>query len=53
LLDIPHVALDNTYGKVASYVSAWTAEYRALRLASSLDEALAELDHMQREGDAA
>jgi exopolysaccharide biosynthesis predicted pyruvyltransferase EpsI len=47
LLDIPHVALDNTYGKIASYVSAWTADYRAVRLATSLEGALAELERLQ------
>ncbi len=26
LLDIPHVALDNEYGKLSAYIDAWTAE---------------------------
>ncbi|WP_293878320.1 MULTISPECIES: polysaccharide pyruvyl transferase family protein [unclassified Sphingomonas] len=26
LLDIPHVALDNDYGKLSAYIAAWTAD---------------------------
>ena len=26
LLDIPHVALDNDYGKLSAYIAAWTAQ---------------------------
>lgn len=40
LLDIPHVALDNDYGKVSSYIKAWTHEYPAVAMAATPAEAL-------------
>ncbi|WNO54517.1 polysaccharide pyruvyl transferase family protein [Stakelama saccharophila] len=43
LLDIPHVALDNSYGKVSGYIAAWTREFPHLRTAATPDEALARL----------
>ncbi len=49
LLDIPHVALDNVYGKIANYVGAWTSAYPAVRLAGDLAEALAKLEALRAE----
>lgn len=43
LLDVPHVALDNDYGKVHAYVAAWDADYEGVSLASSAQEAVAKL----------
>lgn len=43
LLDIPHVALDNNYGKISSYISAWTNSYPALLSAKTSEEALEKL----------
>jgi pyruvyl transferase EpsO len=40
LLDIPHVALDNSYGKLSGFIDAWTADYAGLRRAASMAEAL-------------
>lgn len=39
LLDIPHVALDNSYGKLSGFISAWTHDYAGLRRAASMAEA--------------
>ncbi|WP_129792164.1 polysaccharide pyruvyl transferase family protein [Sphingosinicella sp. CPCC 101087] len=39
LLDIPHVALDNSYRKIGNFVDAWTQSLAILRLADGLDEA--------------
>lgn len=44
LLDIPHVALDNNYGKISSYISAWTHTYPAVQTAKTAEEALEKLD---------
>jgi exopolysaccharide biosynthesis predicted pyruvyltransferase EpsI len=41
LLDKPHVVLDNNYGKIFSYIDAWTHPYHHLRKASSSQEAIA------------
>lgn len=40
LLDIPNVALDNSYGKVGGFIEAWTKPYVGLRRATTIDEAL-------------
>lgn len=40
LLGIPHVLLDNSYGKLRNFRDAWTAEYPLARWAESPDEAL-------------
>ncbi len=42
LLDIPHVALDNDYGKVSNYINAWTHKYPSVRIAKSSASALKE-----------
>lgn len=41
LLDIPHVALDNDYGKVSNYINAWTNKYPNTITAKSSTEAAA------------
>lgn len=43
LLDIPHVALDNDYGKVSAYIAAWTAASPRVRTARSAIDALGAL----------
>ena len=40
LLGIPHVVLDNSYGKVHRYVTEWTIGSPLVRLATSPDEAM-------------
>lgn len=39
LLGIPHVVLDNDYGKVGAYIAAWTAESPLVQRARSPQEA--------------
>ncbi|UVO49038.1 polysaccharide pyruvyl transferase family protein [Sphingomonas sp. SUN019] len=39
LLDIPHVLLDNSYGKVAGFADQWTAQYAGLSRAATRDAA--------------
>lgn len=46
LLDIPHVALDNMYGKIANYRAAWTSSYVGARVAGDAAEAVAELSRL-------
>ncbi|MBO9695084.1 MAG: polysaccharide pyruvyl transferase family protein [Sphingopyxis sp.] len=41
LLDIPHVLLDNSYGKVAGFADQWTGDYSGLMRATSRAEAFA------------
>lgn len=41
LLDIPHVLLDNSYGKVAGFADQWTGEYSGLLRATSRAEGFA------------
>lgn len=40
LLDIPHVAMDNNYGKISSYIKAWTGRGKRVRLAGDAAEAV-------------
>lgn len=41
LLGIPHVILDNSYGKLSSFHKAWTRDIDGVQLARSADEAVA------------
>jgi len=41
LLGIPHVVLDNDYGKIAAYRAAWPLPEPAVTTATTLDEAMA------------
>ncbi|HKX44944.1 MAG TPA: polysaccharide pyruvyl transferase family protein [Burkholderiaceae bacterium] len=41
LLDIPHVVLDNSYGKVSRFIRLWTAGFSGMSRADSLAQALA------------
>jgi len=41
LLDIPHVALDNNYGKISNFSAAWGTAGPRARMASSLADAIA------------
>jgi len=43
LMGIPHVALDNSYGKLVAYARAWTADWPGLVLAADANEAAAAL----------
>lgn len=40
LLDIPHVLLDNSYGKVRGFAEQWTGPYAGLSHATSREEAI-------------
>jgi exopolysaccharide biosynthesis predicted pyruvyltransferase EpsI len=46
LLGIPHVALDNSYGKLQNFIEAWTADIGYLRTATSLPEAAVEAEKL-------
>ncbi|WP_243848227.1 polysaccharide pyruvyl transferase family protein [Sphingomonas insulae] len=43
LLGIPHVALDNDYGKISAYITCWTGDCDGVRTAASAEEVVAEL----------
>lgn len=43
MMDIPHVVLDNSYGKIAGYMAAWTGVYPKVRRARTSDDVLAHL----------
>lgn len=34
LLDIPHIAMDNNYGKISNYINAWDKDYEKVLLAT-------------------
>ena len=40
LLDIPHVALDNSYGKLGRFMDAWTGGFARQRRAPTMNEAV-------------
>jgi exopolysaccharide biosynthesis predicted pyruvyltransferase EpsI len=42
LLDIPHVVLDNSYGKLSSFMEAWTGRYAKVRTAQTAEAAVRE-----------
>jgi exopolysaccharide biosynthesis predicted pyruvyltransferase EpsI len=44
LLGIPHVLLDNSYGKVRGFYEAWTSECSFVRWAGSTDDALVQAE---------
>ena len=46
LLDIPHVALDNNYGKVSGYINAWTSTYPNVETATAAQEAIDKLSKL-------
>ena len=48
LLDIPHVTLDNNYGKVSGYINAWTKSYPGAQVATTAKEALEKLELLPR-----
>lgn len=47
LLGIPHIALDNSYGKLSGFISTWTKDCPFVRVAPSLDEAIRLWDAVQ------
>ncbi len=42
MLGIPHVVLDNSYGKLSSFLAVWTSELESMRRAETMEEALAQ-----------
>ncbi|MBO9518189.1 MAG: polysaccharide pyruvyl transferase family protein [Porphyrobacter sp.] len=48
LLDMPHVTLDNSYGKVSGYVDAWDRDYQWHRQATNAETALAARAELNR-----
>ena len=40
LLGIPHIAFDNSYGKLGRFIDAWTKDCGLVRLVPSLDDAI-------------
>jgi exopolysaccharide biosynthesis predicted pyruvyltransferase EpsI len=44
LLGIPHVALDNDYGKISAYICCWTEGIDGVQTAPSIEAAVASLD---------
>lgn len=40
LQDIPHVVMDNNYGKISNFIKAWTADYDGLEMADDVKAAL-------------
>ena len=47
LMDIPHVVLDNDYGKVSSFIAAWTSGSDLVATANDPDEALRLKDRLR------
>jgi exopolysaccharide biosynthesis predicted pyruvyltransferase EpsI len=41
LLGVPHIVLDNSYGKLSGFIGAWTRECGLVRMVPTLDAALA------------
>ncbi len=46
LLGIPHVALDNEYGKIAAYLDAWPAPEAIVTTATTMEQALGLVDRL-------
>jgi len=44
LLDIPHIRLDNSYGKISNFANAWTADSDICYSAQSFEEALEQIE---------
>ena len=53
LLGIPHVILDNRYGKLSTYHRTWTAEVDGVHLADSPADALRLARELVRASEAA
>ncbi|MEO9225228.1 MAG: polysaccharide pyruvyl transferase family protein [Gemmatimonadaceae bacterium] len=51
LMGIPHVVLDNSYGKITRFHQAWTSESRLTRVARTRDQAFEIAYAMVRKGD--
>lgn len=49
LLDLPHVALDNSYRKLGNFIDAWTGGFARLRTAEALDHGSALADQLLQE----
>ena len=48
LLGIPHVALDNNYGKLTNFIDAWTADIENMQKAGSLAQAAEKAEALLR-----
>jgi len=48
LLRIPHVVLDNEYGKIAAYMEAWPAASSSVAVATTMAQAMAQAERMTR-----
>lgn len=53
LLDIPHVLLDNSYGKVRGFAEQWTGTYAGLAYATTRREAIDMAFELRRQPEAA
>jgi pyruvyl transferase EpsO len=40
LLGIPHIAFDNSYGKLSTFIDAWTKDSGLVQVVPSLDRAI-------------
>ncbi|HEX7656221.1 MAG TPA: polysaccharide pyruvyl transferase family protein [Sphingomonas sp.] len=49
LLDIPHVALDNSYRKIGNFIDCWTHDVDIVRTATTIDAALQQADGLLAE----
>jgi exopolysaccharide biosynthesis predicted pyruvyltransferase EpsI len=47
LLNLPHVYLDNNYGKIAGYASQWTNDYPMAVKADSLEDAIIKAEQLR------
>lgn len=43
MMDIPHVVLDNSYGKITGYMNAWSGTYAQVHRAKTADDVMAQL----------
>jgi exopolysaccharide biosynthesis predicted pyruvyltransferase EpsI len=48
LLGIPHVLVDDRYGKVGSFFSSWTSDLRTARFARDPGQAASLADELRR-----
>ena len=46
LLGIPHVVMDNNYGKIGGFIKAWTHQCKNMSLADSAEDAVARIKQM-------
>lgn len=44
---IPHIVFDNSYGKLSSFIEAWTKDCRLVQVVPSLEHAIARWSELQ------